>query len=157
MPHAWWENLKTITAWKVSKYGVFFGPYFPAFGLNTERYGVSVPIQSECGKIPTRENSVFGHFPKWLLFIIFKGSLSDYVSPRIYLSFFPLLQNLLLMEDRCYTLLHCLTRFWHGNFPKPETVHHTEKKYSDKKEFSVKNWNKRSKRYHPFSSLKLLR
>ena len=27
------------TTWKVSKYGVFSGPYFPAFGLNTERYG----------------------------------------------------------------------------------------------------------------------
>ena len=26
------------TAWKVSKYEVFFGPYFPTFGLNTERY-----------------------------------------------------------------------------------------------------------------------
>ena len=26
------------TTWKVSKYGVFSGPYFPAFGLNTERY-----------------------------------------------------------------------------------------------------------------------
>ena len=24
------------TAWKVSKYGVISGPYFPAFGLNTE-------------------------------------------------------------------------------------------------------------------------
>ena len=29
------------TAWKVSKYGVFSGPYFPVFGLNMERYGVS--------------------------------------------------------------------------------------------------------------------
>ena len=28
------------TAWKVSRYGVFSGPYFLAFGLNTERYGV---------------------------------------------------------------------------------------------------------------------
>ena len=28
------------TAWKVSKYGVFSGRYFPAFGLNTERYGI---------------------------------------------------------------------------------------------------------------------
>ena len=27
------------TAWKVSKYGVFSGPYFPAFGLNTGKYG----------------------------------------------------------------------------------------------------------------------
>ena len=47
---------------KVSKYGVFSGPYFPAFGLNTERYFVSLLIQSECGKIRTRNNSVFGHF-----------------------------------------------------------------------------------------------
>ena len=28
----------TATAWKVSKYGVISGPYFLAFGLNTERY-----------------------------------------------------------------------------------------------------------------------
>ena len=27
------------TAWKVFKHGDFSGPYFPAFGLNTERYG----------------------------------------------------------------------------------------------------------------------
>ena len=26
----------TNTAWKVSKYGVFSGPYFPVFGLNKE-------------------------------------------------------------------------------------------------------------------------
>ena len=30
------------TAWKVSNYGVFSGPYFLAFGLNTERYVFSV-------------------------------------------------------------------------------------------------------------------
>ena len=28
-----------FTASKVSKYGVFSGPYFPALGLNRERYG----------------------------------------------------------------------------------------------------------------------
>ena len=28
-----------FTAWKVSKYGVFSGPYFPVFGLNTGIYG----------------------------------------------------------------------------------------------------------------------
>ena len=27
------------TAWKVSKYGVSSGPYFPVFALNTEKYG----------------------------------------------------------------------------------------------------------------------
>ena len=31
------------------------GPYFPEFGLNTERYSVSLRIQSECGKIGTRK------------------------------------------------------------------------------------------------------
>ena len=42
----------------------FSGPYFPAFGLNMARYGVSLRIQSQCGKIPTRKNSVFGHFSR---------------------------------------------------------------------------------------------
>ena len=28
-----------VTAWKVSKYGIFSGPYFPIFGLNTGKYG----------------------------------------------------------------------------------------------------------------------
>ena len=27
-----------VTAWKVSKYEVFSGPYFPVFGLNTGKY-----------------------------------------------------------------------------------------------------------------------
>ena len=30
---------ESTTAWKVSKYGVFSGPYFPVFGLNTGKYG----------------------------------------------------------------------------------------------------------------------
>ena len=28
------------TAWKSSKSGVFFGPYFPAFWLNIGKYGL---------------------------------------------------------------------------------------------------------------------
>ena len=32
----------------------YSGLYFPAFGLNREKYGVSLGIQSECGKIRTR-------------------------------------------------------------------------------------------------------
>ena len=72
----WWviflitTILRTTFTWtflaarKVSKYGVFSGPYFTAFGLNTEIYGVSLRIQSECGEIRTRKNSVFGHFSR---------------------------------------------------------------------------------------------
>ena len=32
----------------------YSGPHFPVFGLNTERYSVSLRIQSECGKMRTR-------------------------------------------------------------------------------------------------------
>ena len=52
------------TAWKVSKYRVFSGPYFLTFGQNTERYSVSLRIQSECEKIRTIKNSGIGHFSR---------------------------------------------------------------------------------------------
>ena len=32
----------------------YSGPYLPAFRLNTERYSVSLRIQSKCGKIWTK-------------------------------------------------------------------------------------------------------
>ena len=32
----------------------YSGPHFPAFGLSTERYSVSLRVQSECGKMGTR-------------------------------------------------------------------------------------------------------
>ena len=35
--HKKWQS--KITVWKVSKYQVFPGPYFPVFGLNTEKFG----------------------------------------------------------------------------------------------------------------------
>ena len=48
----------------MSKYGVYFGPHFRAFGLNAERHSVSLRIQSQCGEIRTRKYSVFGHFSR---------------------------------------------------------------------------------------------
>ena len=57
-----------IIAWKVSKYGVFSGQYFPAFGLNTERNSVSLCIQFECGKIQTRNKlHIWTLFMQWML------------------------------------------------------------------------------------------
>ena len=53
---------KFPTACKMSKYGVFSGPYFPVFGLNTEIYFVNLQIRSECRKRGTRKKPVFGHF-----------------------------------------------------------------------------------------------
>ena len=44
----------------------FSGPHFPAFGLNMERYNVSLCIHSECRKIRTRNtpNTVTFHVMK---------------------------------------------------------------------------------------------
>ena len=42
------RSIKSVRIWSYS------GPYFPTFRLNTERYGVSLRIQSECGKIQAR-------------------------------------------------------------------------------------------------------
>ena len=58
-----WETgskwLESFLIWhhhcvKIVRIRSYSGPHFPAFGLNTERYSVSLRIQSECGKIRTR-------------------------------------------------------------------------------------------------------
>ena len=35
-------SLIRFPAWKLSKYGVISGPYFPVFGLNTGKYGLEI-------------------------------------------------------------------------------------------------------------------
>ena len=40
----------------------FCGPYFPAFGLNTEIYGVNIRIQSKYWKIRTRKTPYLDTF-----------------------------------------------------------------------------------------------
>ena len=52
------------TTWNVSKYGVFSGPYFPLFWMNSENYSLNFRIQSKYRKIWTRKNAVFGHFSR---------------------------------------------------------------------------------------------
>ena len=59
----WRQSLKLHCVERV-QHGVFSGPYFPGFGLKTERYSVSLRDQPECGKIRTRKNSVFGYFSR---------------------------------------------------------------------------------------------
>ena len=36
------DQYTASTAWRNSKYGVISGPYFPAFGLNTGKYGPKI-------------------------------------------------------------------------------------------------------------------
>ena len=42
---------------KIVRIQSYSGPHFPAFKLNTERYRVSLRIQSKCGKMRTRITS----------------------------------------------------------------------------------------------------
>ena len=55
---------EAVTTWKLSKYRVISGPYFPVCGLNTEIYFVNLCIQSKDRKIRTRNNSIFGQFSR---------------------------------------------------------------------------------------------
>ena len=74
----------------MSKYGVLSGSYFPAFGLNTERYRVSLRTQSKYWKIRTWKNSVFGRFSRSEIISyndVVVGSLPFY-SYSIFLVFF---------------------------------------------------------------------
>ena len=55
------RRLEIIIALKVSKYGVFSGPYFPVFRLNTDIYRINLRIQSEYMKMHTRKTFTFGY------------------------------------------------------------------------------------------------
>ena len=64
-----WE--KSVRIWSLSVL------YFPAFGLNTERYLISFRIQSKCGKIRTRKLQIRTLFTQWLIYTI-KKKLSHF-------------------------------------------------------------------------------
>ena len=54
------NNLHCVKSLRIRS---FFGPFFPAFGLNTERYSISDRFQSEYEKIRARKtlNTDFLH------------------------------------------------------------------------------------------------
>ena len=73
----------------------YSGLHFPAFGLNTERYGISLRIQSECGKMRTRitpnmdtfHTVVHVHVFCWFMQILHKEHVCSYfaVSKNVYI------------------------------------------------------------------------
>ena len=58
------ESVQQALMCTLSKYGVFSGPHFPVFGLNTEIYYLNLRIQSEYRKIRSRKYSIFRHFSR---------------------------------------------------------------------------------------------
>ena len=59
----------------MSKYGVFSAPYFPAFGLNRERYFVSPRIESNVGKYGPEKTPYLDTFHVVLANLIFDFTL----------------------------------------------------------------------------------
>ena len=72
----------SVTAWKVSKCGVFSGPYFSVFGLNKR----NVCIESEYRKIRTRKNSVFVPFACSECYSYFGSLLLSFLSLLCFLT-----------------------------------------------------------------------
>ena len=54
MVFRFYNSQKLVHCVKSVRIQSYSGPYFPAFGLNTKRYSVSIRIQIECGEIQTR-------------------------------------------------------------------------------------------------------
>ena len=102
--------LLTFIAWKLSKYGVISGPYFPVFGLNTEIYCVkSVQIRKNFWSVfsciqteyidlrskspysvwiqgnTDQKYSVFGHFPCSVWNNVTPGRISELETSKEYL------------------------------------------------------------------------
>ena len=71
----------------------YSGSYFPVFGLNAERYGVSLRIQSECGKMQSRMSLDMDTFQE--VRISFMEFFIHYIIP-----FLSLIINFLIIIDR---------------------------------------------------------
>ena len=64
----------------MSKYA-FFGAYFCVFRLNKEKYGLSVRIQSKCGKIQTRKTPIWALFTQCICIMFINcGYINFFIS-----------------------------------------------------------------------------
>ena len=75
--------------WKVSKYGVFSGPHFPVFGLNTRKHGV----------FPG--HGVFSFFTQWTFVRVesasFKSSVNNFLKKYTRTIFRPNMRPLVML------------------------------------------------------------
>ena len=67
-------ELKRFTLRNSVRICSFSGPYFLAFGLNTERYRASLPIQSESVKIRTRKTPNKNTFTQCYFYYLYLSS-----------------------------------------------------------------------------------
>ena len=82
MDERWVESV--LIPWKVSKYGVFSGPYFPVFGLNTEIYGVNLRISRMQENTNQKKLHIWTLFTQCLLDFVHTQT-SDIISAKDFL------------------------------------------------------------------------
>ena len=98
--------LVTFTLQKVSVFRVIPLPHFLAYGLNTEIYGVSLRIQSECGKMRTRitpnTDTFYAVFPilfRNFLKLNIDHALYAFCSGKLWLLLIKMLRNVFLHQN----------------------------------------------------------
>ena len=99
-----------FTTWKVFKYGVISGPYFPVFRLNTEIYIIFNPNTGKYGP------EIFLYLDT-IRAVIFTSVLS-----HIFNFSFSLIISLIPILLACYISSSCLCRFFKFFFPFPFCV-----------------------------------
>ena len=97
----------------------YFGPHFPIFELNTERYGVSLRIQSDCGKMRTRITPNTNTFHSVLIMKVF---LSAKVISELYIrTFVAILIVIKFLKKRILKAIEMVTKMQiRANFSKPD-------------------------------------
>ena len=110
------KGIMTI-AWKVSKYEVFPGPYFPVFGLNTEVYSVNLRIQYENRKYGPEKT------PYLDTFHIVPHLLSKLTNPKTSSESYWFILN---VKQRKKALLHFFVRINLSQISKKRLNHSTK-------------------------------
>ena len=97
-------NMLFATSSKVSVFGVILVHIFPhsEYGLNTERHGVSLSIQSKCGKMRTRITPNTDTFHAVCLYLRFYGTTLLSLPSFTKLSFFYYDKNSCFLEKILY-------------------------------------------------------
>ena len=116
------EVLNSYTAWKVSKYGVISGPYFPVFSPNTGKYGQEITpyLDTFHAVLGLLKFEVLNFRNSFLLLLSFRQILTNAVLYRILAAPIPpdclhfnFDQNFLisLVENKCSQILQYYLEF----------------------------------------------
>ena len=114
---------KSIHCVKAVSIRSFSGPYFPAFGLNRERYGKSLRIQSECRKIRTRKTPNLNTLHTVISFWSSVNSAFFLYIDKVYLSHISKSLVLVKKQPNMNWFFHAGSPLYNTVLPAKEVVH----------------------------------